>query len=93
MTDKPDLHLIRGEGTGPPPPPEAKPPPEPLGGCTTGGWYWYCDLHDTHGQADFEDEAEAVAAAHQEWWAVHAVDPDDAECDYVILKVGESVEY
>jgi len=32
--------------------------------CTIGGWYWYCDEHDTHGNADSEDEAEFISEAH-----------------------------
>ena len=36
-------------------------------GCTIAGWFWYCDLHDTHGNADSEDEAEFIAEAHLEF--------------------------
>lgn len=32
---------------------------------TVAGWVWYCDEHDTHGNADSKEEAEHVAAAHQ----------------------------
>jgi predicted DNA-binding transcriptional regulator AlpA len=32
---------------------------------TTEGWLWYCDEHDTHGNADSRDEARFVASAHR----------------------------
>ena len=38
-------------------------------GCpaTAAGWLWYCDEHDSHGNADFEDDARAVGRAHSAW--------------------------
>jgi hypothetical protein len=35
---------------------------------TINGWIWYCDEHDTHGNADTEEEADHMAAAHVEFW-------------------------
>jgi len=32
--------------------------------CTMNGWYWYCDEHDTHGNADSKKEAMMIAKAH-----------------------------
>ena len=51
-------------------------PPTPLflsaaeGVCrdTVNGWLWYCDEHDTHGNADTEDEAGLVGDAHSDYW-------------------------
>lgn len=34
---------------------------------TADGWLWYCDEHDTHGNADDQGEAEYLAAAHRAW--------------------------
>jgi hypothetical protein len=31
---------------------------------TIGGWIWYCDSCDTHGNANSSDEAEHMAEAH-----------------------------
>jgi len=45
---------------------------------TTNGWLWYCDVHDTHGNADSQDEADLLADTH-------AMFMDDEEgCDLVI---------
>lgn len=33
------------------------------------GWVWYCDVHDTHGNADHQEEATVVARAHADFWA------------------------
>jgi hypothetical protein len=63
-------------------------PPSPLdmtsmeGTCpqTVAGWLWYCDEHDTHGNADSEDEAEHVAAAHVEF----IVDAGEEPCDVLV---------
>jgi hypothetical protein len=35
---------------------------------TVNGWLWYCDEHDTHGNADSMAEAEHMADAHSEFW-------------------------
>lgn len=32
---------------------------------THNGWLWYCDVHDTHGTANSQNEAEHVAEAHR----------------------------
>ena len=34
---------------------------------TTNAWLWYCDDHDTHGNADSHSEADAIAEAHMEF--------------------------
>lgn len=40
-------------------------------------WFWHCDEHDVHGNADSEDEAHYVAAAHLEFcWR----DPNAKDC-------------
>jgi hypothetical protein len=53
--------------------------------CTTSGWYWYCDVHDTHGNADTQDEAEAISEAHQEY---HDLMDDDFDgCDLTVTQV------
>lgn len=37
--------------------------------CATGsGWLWYCDEHDTHGNADSEAEAETLAEVHSDFF-------------------------
>lgn len=36
---------------------------------TVGGWLWHCDEHDTHGNADSDDEAWVVAGAHAAYYA------------------------
>ena len=45
------------------------------------GWLWYCDNHDTHGNADTEDEAEAYAEAHREYFQD---EQDDDPCDVIV---------
>lgn len=42
------------------------------------GWLWYCDDHDTHGNADHEAEVQLVAQAHVSF---HSQRED---CDIVI---------
>jgi hypothetical protein len=68
----------------PPDPDDEKPE------CTKYGWYWYCDVHDTHGNADREAEAQFVSDAHAEYWELD--DPDDDPCDIVIIALG-AAEY
>ena len=46
---------------------------------TQQGWLWYCHEHDTHGNADFEEEARMCAEAHSEFWMMQA--EDDEPCD------------
>ncbi|WP_345503450.1 hypothetical protein [Pedococcus ginsenosidimutans] len=48
---------------------------------TTNGWLYYCDVHDTHGNADSEAEARHMAAAHSEYFAE---DDDEEECDVFV---------
>jgi hypothetical protein len=48
---------------------------------TVAGWLWYCDIHDTHGNADSEEEAEVYADAHREHFADQQ---DDEPCDVVV---------
>lgn len=56
--------------------------------CTINGWLWYCDVHDTHGNADLQIEAEAVAKAHKQFWAEPAwADPDG--CDIVMIEINK----
>jgi hypothetical protein len=35
---------------------------------TVTGWLWWCDEHDTHGNADSEDEAAVMAGAHEDYF-------------------------
>lgn len=49
--------------------------------CTKGGWIWYCDVHDTHGNADLEEEAYFVARTHAEF----TNDPDG--CDLYVVPI------
>ena len=43
------------------------------------GWLWYCDEHDTHGNADTESEAEFLADTHTE----HLAQGDD-RCSTIV---------
>lgn len=47
-------------------------------GSTVAGWLWYCDEHDTHGNADSEEEAWVVGGAHSDY---HADGEPDLACD------------
>lgn len=47
---------------------------------TVAGWLWYCDDHDTHGNADSEHEAEAMSRFHM-WLHQDSPDPDDDRFD------------
>jgi hypothetical protein len=49
---------------------------------TTHGWVWYCDEHVTHGNADSEDEAEVVGAAHETYYGLNG-----EECALYIVEV------
>ncbi len=49
---------------------------------TVRGWIWYCDLHDTHGNADSEAEAVFMLEAHLEW----AEDDDCASAGFVVQR-------
>lgn len=45
---------------------------------TLAGWLWYCDVHDAHGNADSQVEAQLVAQAHVDFYSA------DEPCDIVI---------
>ena len=52
--------------------------------ATVAGWIYYCDEHDTHGNADTQDEADHMAAAHVGYHLGQAeehgvVEPDPCE--------------
>lgn len=34
---------------------------------TTHGWLWYCSVHDVHGTANSQHEAEFVSGAHSRY--------------------------
>jgi len=36
---------------------------------TVAGWLWYCDVHDTHGNATTAEEALAMTQAHIAFWS------------------------
>lgn len=48
---------------------------------TIGGWLWYCEEHDSHGNADSEDEAQALANAH----AAHHADREVGETCQIVV--------
>lgn len=51
---------------------------------TAQGWLWYCDEHDAHGNADNEDEARHMAAAHVAFFMDDPdADPGD-ECPVIV---------
>lgn len=59
---------------------------------TVAGWLWYCDEHDSHGNADSEEEAWAVAQGHVDFFAVVTEDAEDddeyeGECVIYVWKV------
>jgi hypothetical protein len=55
--------------------------------CSVAGWLWYCDVHDTHGNADSKEEAEAVSEAHEEFHFLQEEDPSESEgCDLTIFE-------
>lgn len=54
--------------------------------CTVAGWYWYCDVHDTHGNADSEGEADALAGAHEAHKQL--VDGEIDGCEVVVVEIG-----
>jgi len=55
---------------------------------TLRGWLWYCHEHDSHGNADSEEEAEMVAGAHEMFWQTELEDEDeddeDSPCDIIV---------
>lgn len=58
---------------------------DPRTDCTVAGWHWYCDVHNSHGNADFEEEAVAVAAAHEAWQGKN--EADGQGCDITVRRV------
>jgi hypothetical protein len=54
--------------------------------CTDHGWVWYCDVHDTHGNADSEDEAEWVAVAHENFFDFAGGEEFEG-CDWVVARL------
>jgi hypothetical protein len=85
MTKNP-LTVINGEGQKEPPPPDP-----PLNDT----WIWYCDEHDTHGNADTEHEAVYMGCAHSNYWRwisepvgdPEDLDPKDLEgCEFVVME-------
>ena len=55
------------------------------GHCTVNGWVWYCDVHDTHGNANFEAEAEFMADHHEMWWDLNSDDNEEG-CDLHVFQ-------
>jgi hypothetical protein len=47
---------------------------------TAEAWLWYCDVHNTHGNADSKAEAEALDEAHTRYWNEH----HGEECDVIV---------
>jgi hypothetical protein len=75
--------------------------------CTRAGWLWYCDEHDTHGNADSEDEANFMGRAHAYYHSeillplFDAEFPEDVEnalddvedsCDWIVMQGGTPAE-
>lgn len=50
---------------------------------TQGGWIWYCDACDTHGNADSSDEAKYMAEAHDRYHSWLLTDEDDEVISYM----------
>ncbi len=46
---------------------------------TIAGWIWYCDSCDTHGNANFSEEAEYLAKAHARYYSW--IDDNDEDLD------------
>jgi hypothetical protein len=56
--------------------------------CTHAGWYWYCDVHETHGNADSWQEAELIAEAHLKYKSIaENIDVDEC-CDLHFTQAG-----
>lgn len=73
---------------------DRRPTPEPVadrevstGTRTAGVFEWYCDVHDTQGNADSRAEAEHVAASHAEFF-LHQ-DPESEPCDLLVYQTRE----
>lgn len=54
--------------------------------CTQAGWFWYCDVHDTHGNADSKEEARFIADAHKDFMYDG---PFDDGCDVTVFEIKE----
>ena len=52
---------------------------------TTAGWLWYCDEHDTHGNADTEEEAQLLAGTHELFWEAQQ-DEDEDPCPILVWR-------
>lgn len=48
---------------------------------TVNGWLWYCDEHDTQGNSDSQEEAEAMREAHIDFYLD---DEDDDPCEVIV---------
>lgn len=56
--------------------------------CTKAGWFWFCDEHDTHGNADSVEEAGFIADAHSEFQLTFGDHQESREsCVTVLLPV------
>jgi hypothetical protein len=53
---------------------------------TGNAWLWYCDDHDTHGNADSEDEAHHVAAAHVAYFMGEVGAQPGDECSMLVWR-------
>lgn len=54
------------------------------GACesTLAGWIWYCDEHQTHGNADSADEAEYMAECHAKFMTSVFIGDEDNEEEF-----------
>jgi hypothetical protein len=55
---------------------------------TQAGYTWYCDEHDTHGNADSEAEATWTGEAHREYFQFNKISSDG--CDMYIIDVANN---
>ncbi len=55
---------------------------------TVAGRVYYCDEHDTHGNADSQDEARYMAAAHTDFFIQLGEEGDDP-CDVFVFARGD----
>jgi hypothetical protein len=52
---------------------------------TINGWLWYCDEHDTHGNADTEAEVRHMADAHIRYFLrLDGEDDDPDACEVIV---------
>ena len=59
---------------------------------TQQGWLWHCHEHDTHGNADSEEEAQLCAEAHREFWMDRTRTTSPATCGSGYVQVMSTVE-